>query len=188
MQYSSLQVSSQKLHGSTRFPSWVSSFNLWKPHLCLHITRDTGCVYRVNRTEPSTDPWGTPYRSRAGLDGRPFTTTDWNLSLTYESNHHLSAISQIPKVVSNLRKRIEWSINCCRQIEQCKYRHLSPISLVKQGTGDFQKNSLGALVLSVYRLVSSRRPYFFFSRWVWSCDKSSLSRIFDRKRRFDAGL
>ena len=80
MQYSNLQVSSRKSHGCADFLSWVSSSNLWKPHLCLHITCDTGCVYRVNRTGQSTDSRGTPYCSRAGLNWMPFMTTDWNIS------------------------------------------------------------------------------------------------------------
>ena len=155
--------------------SWVSSANLWKPHLCLHITCDTVCVYRVNKTGPSTYPRGTPYSSRAGLDGRPFMTTDWNLSLKYESNH-MSAIPHTSKVVSSLRKRIEWSSvsnaadrSSSVSTDTCPPSAWSNRALVTSKTA--------VSVLWYFRYADWFSPTRLFSfRWVWSCD-----RIFDRK-------
>ena len=40
--------------------SWVSSAYKWYLREFFEITETRGVVYRVKRSGPSTEPWGTP--------------------------------------------------------------------------------------------------------------------------------
>ena len=49
MLFSTLPVNNQKSHGCVEFLSWVSSADLWKPHMCLHITYGLRVQGKQNR-------------------------------------------------------------------------------------------------------------------------------------------
>ena len=73
------------------------------------MTSDRGCEYRVNSTDPRTDPRGTPKIRGIGVDIKPSATTDCVLSLRYDSNQD-SATPEIPKVLSSrLNRYVAWS-------------------------------------------------------------------------------
>jgi len=59
---------------STLPPSLVSSANLLKVH-SIPLSRSS--VKILNKTCPSTDPWGTPLEMGHQLDLTPLTTTHW---------------------------------------------------------------------------------------------------------------
>ena len=67
----------EKSTGEQLFESSVSSAYLWKTQPWLEITSERGCEYKVNRTGPSTEPWGTPHANGEGEDTSPSTITDW---------------------------------------------------------------------------------------------------------------
>ena len=44
--------------------------------LWTEITSDKGWEYKVNKTGPNTEPWGTPYTRGREADTTPSTMTD----------------------------------------------------------------------------------------------------------------
>ena len=62
-------------------------------------------VYIVYALGPMTDPCGTPWLSGTGSDFTPRITTDWVLSLKYDSNY-LSGFPVNPNSLLNLLSRV----------------------------------------------------------------------------------
>ena len=77
-------------------------FELIFGHPCFYVicarTEDRGVVYRMKRTGPSTEPWGTLYMSCDGDKDELFTEVDWYLFERYDWNHS-SATDWMPKRV-----------------------------------------------------------------------------------------
>ena len=62
-----LIVSTASCWSNTMY-NWVSSAYKWAISPCRRTILDMGAEYNVNRSGPSTDPWGTPYLSNLGFD------------------------------------------------------------------------------------------------------------------------
>ena len=46
--------------GTVSLYNWLSSANAWCWIECFLISSNRGCVYKTKRTDPKTEPWGTP--------------------------------------------------------------------------------------------------------------------------------
>ena len=75
----------------------------------LAMIWERGVVYRTKRTDPSTEPWGTPYMSCDGDEDELFTEVDWCLSERYDWSHW-SAVDWMPKTEFRRERRICWSV------------------------------------------------------------------------------
>ena len=66
-------------------------------------------VYTVNRSGPSTEPWGTPHVKPDWSDLEPFITVLWLRSLRYEANY-LKALPATPMRTWSVDNNLKWSI------------------------------------------------------------------------------
>ncbi len=88
--------------------NWVSSAYKWNETLCLLIISPNGRIYKLKRSGPKMDPWGTPQIIGATDEENLPNSTEKVLSLIYEL-HHCKAITPIPNKRSNRQRRILWS-------------------------------------------------------------------------------
>ena len=70
------QARTGKSGGTLDLWSWESSAKEWYDRPDWQITILKGCVYRVNRRGPRTEPCGTSHCRTDGVDSWP-TNTDW---------------------------------------------------------------------------------------------------------------
>ena len=70
------QARTGKSEGTLDLWSWESSAKKWYERPDWQITALKGCVYRVNRRGPITEPCGTPHFRTDGVDSWS-TNTDW---------------------------------------------------------------------------------------------------------------
>ena len=70
---------------------------------------DRGCVFRMKRIGPSTEPRGTPYNKEDGSDSRPRSETICFLPLRYDPKN-TRALSRIPKTYLKRFSSRSWSI------------------------------------------------------------------------------
>ena len=91
---------------------WVSSANVWWPIEWCWMTLERGVVYKINRTGPRTEPWGTPWETGAGSDFELLMETVWVVLVTYEENHW-NAVPWpcILKPSSRRRSKLLWPVS-----------------------------------------------------------------------------
>ena len=74
-----LNVNNQwRSDGAEDWWSWVSSADLWWPHLLWEITSDSGWMYRVKSIGPKTEPWGTLYCDAHSKQTESYHTNRWS--------------------------------------------------------------------------------------------------------------
>ena len=78
MQCSASTFSEWKSDGVKDWWSWVSSADLWWPHLLWEITSDSGWMYRVKSIGPKTEPWGTLYCDAHSKQTESYHTNRWS--------------------------------------------------------------------------------------------------------------
>ena len=86
----------------------VSSANCWWEMAWSDIILAIGEIYRVKKSGPRTEPWGTPILHGVWVDVEPPTQTNWERSDKYEVIHWRTSTST-PKLVFNLDMKISWS-------------------------------------------------------------------------------
>ena len=96
------------------FWSCVSFAKSWWFTEWLAMISERGAVYSTKRTDPNTEPWGTPYMSCDGKEDELLTKVTWCLCERYDWNHcsRLNA-----KIAFRREKRIWWSI-VCRKLQK----------------------------------------------------------------------
>ena len=119
--------------------NWQSSANVRNCIPCLLIMSSKCNMLIMNRTGPSTDPWGTPRTSDVGFDWVPLIRTDCDLT-DHDDLNHFKADPQIPGSDLSLCGCTSWSTVskaalksslisnalCCHQWpSKCHHIHMS---------------------------------------------------------------
>ena len=158
--------------------NWCYIWMLWRP---------MSAVYKRNSKGPSTEPCGTPQRTRVEEDVFPAKWTDWNGSVKYDANHR-NAWSLMPNDFASRSRRIVWStVSKAADWSSIASRVCFPLL-----ASDIRSDTTLARRVSVewnflyadWWLGRSLKA----SRWNSICVKTTRSRTLDRNGRFDIGL
>ncbi len=151
-----------------------------------YISQWSDTVYKLKRSGPKMDPWGTPQIIGATDEENLPNSTEKVLSLIYELNH-CKAIPPIPNKRSNRQRRILWST-----VSKAAVRSRSRSTVFLQ-LSTASKMSLNTLSKADSVLCCAEKPDWrgsvnlaSFKKEI-NCEYTTFSKSFDKNESLETG-